>query len=107
MGREDANVDELECEFWLPIGGTRGIQSQYISSKQLFKEDPPGERAVAAVWLPVLLLHAGLQFVARNLPQQKGEETHSHTPNLFRPGVFNPFGPVSYWPKHSKSHFTI
>ena len=28
---------------------------------------------MAAVWLPVLLLHAGLLHVARGLPQQEGE----------------------------------
>lgn len=57
----------------LPLGGTRGIQSQYQSCEQLPEKDAPGECAVASVWLSELLLHTGLQFVARHLPQQKGE----------------------------------
>ncbi len=56
-----------------PSGGTRGIQSQYQPCKQLPEEDAAGERAVAPVWLPLLLLHIGLQFVACHLPQQEGE----------------------------------
>lgn len=58
-------------------GGTRGIQSQYQPGKQLPEEDAASECAVAPVWLPLLLLHIGLQFVACHLPQQEGE-IHIH-----------------------------
>lgn len=54
-------------------GGTRGIQSQYQPCKQLPEEDAASECAVAPMWLPLLLLHTGLQFVACHLPQQEGE----------------------------------
>ena len=43
-----------------PLGGAGGIQSQYQSRKQLPEEDAAGERAVAPVRLPLLLLHVGL-----------------------------------------------
>lgn len=54
-------------------GGSGGIQSQYQPREQLPEEDAAGERAVAPVRLPLLLLHVGLQFVARHLSQQEGE----------------------------------
>lgn len=63
----------INCAPRVHSGGTRGIQSQYQPCKQLPEKDAAGERAVAPVRLPLLLLHAGLQFVARHLPQQEGE----------------------------------
>lgn len=66
-----------------PSGGTRGIQSQYQPCKQLSEEDTASERAVAPVWLPLLLLHVGLQFVARHLPQQEGEIPTYTVPHLY------------------------
>lgn len=53
---------------FLPLGGTRGIQSQYQPCKRLSEEDAASECALAPVWLPLLLLHIGLQFVACHLP---------------------------------------
>lgn len=54
-------------------GGTRRIQSQYQPCKQLSEKDAASECAVAPVWLPLLLLHTGIQFVACHLPQQEGK----------------------------------
>lgn len=57
-------------------GGARGIQGQYQPCQQLSEEDVASEREVAPVWLPLLLLHVRLQFVARHLPQQEGNENY-------------------------------
>lgn len=69
---------------WHPLGGTRGVQSQYLPRKQLPEENAPSQREVAPVWLPLLLLHTGLQFVACHLPQQKGEKASAPQPSLMR-----------------------
>lgn len=61
-------------------GGTRRIQSQYQPCKQLPEEDVASQCAVAPLWLPLLLLYIGLQFVAGHLPQQEGEKD---SPRLF------------------------
>jgi len=69
-------IRTVPCGF-TPSGGTGGVQSQHQPCEQLPEEDPAGECAVAAVRLPLLLLHTGLQSVARHLPQQEGER-HVH-----------------------------
>lgn len=62
-------------------GCTRGVQGQYQPCECLSEENPPGECALATVRLPVLLLHAGLQFVARHLSQQEGETLTNAVPH--------------------------
>lgn len=60
-----------------PSGGTGGIQNQHQQAERLFEKEPSCQREVASLRLPVLLLHGGLQSVARYLPQQESESARS------------------------------
>lgn len=65
-------------------GGTGRIQSQYQPCERLPEKDVASQCAVAPLWLPLLLLYFGLQFVAGHLPQQEGEKD---SPRLFHVGI--------------------